>query len=184
MESSWIDIGILVVLLISILFAILHGFVREAVALGSWVVAIWLAIAFSDQLAQLFPADIYDAAFNVPGAGWLGLDSLGTGIAFLLILIGTLIAGALLNYVIGKIAKGRSVLGVGGLLAIFLGIARGTALIVLIVLAASLTSVPHSDVWNSSRFLPPFKFMAHKVIDMLPPEYSKYFSLDEDETEV
>ena len=177
MELSWIDIGILVVLLISIIVAILRGFVREAVALGSWVVAILLAIAFSGWATSYLPDDIHQATLNIPGVNWLGLSM---GIAFLLILVGTLIAGALLNYILGKITE-RSLLGIGAILAIFLGIARGTVLTVLIILAASLTSLPHSDAWNSSRLLPPFESIAHKVIDMLPLGYSRYFSLGENE---
>ena len=69
MELSWssvinyvtrdfIDIGIVIILLISVAIAVFRGFVKEATSLASWVVAIWLAITFSNQAALFLPVRI------------------------------------------------------------------------------------------------------------------------------
>ena len=52
MELSWIDIGIAIILLISVGVAMFRGFVKEAISLASWVVAIWLAMTFFRQYAR------------------------------------------------------------------------------------------------------------------------------------
>ena len=49
MEVSWIDIGIAIILLISVGVAMFRGFVREAISLASWVAAIWLAITSGNK---------------------------------------------------------------------------------------------------------------------------------------
>lgn len=180
MELSWIDIGIAVILLISIVIAIFRGFVKEAISLTSWIVAIWLAMAFSNQVALFLPASIDGATFNL-GTNELEVSKLRVGIAFLLIAIGTLIAGALLNYILSQVTQMRTLRGVDRALGAFFGFARGAAVVVIIILVAALTSLPHSDTWKSSQLLPAFELAASKVIDFMPPEFSKYFSLDEAE---
>ncbi len=102
MELSWIDIGIAIILLISVGVAMFRGFVKEAISLASWVVAIWLAMTFSSQVALFLPASIDEATFNL-GSNELEASKLRVGIAFLLIVIGTLIAGALLNYILSQV---------------------------------------------------------------------------------
>ena len=178
MEFSWIDIGIAFILLVSVVVAIFRGFVKEAVSLVSWIAAIWLAINYANQVALFLPSSIDDATFSLSQSE-IEVSKLRVGIAFVLIVIGTLIAGALLNYILSHITKNRALRGVDRLLGGFFGIFRGTAIVVLLILAASYTNFPLSETWKASQVLPPFEMVAKKVIEFMPPEFSKYFSLDE-----
>lgn len=177
MEFSWIDIGIAVILLISVVVAMFRGFVKEAVSLASWIAAIWLAVTFSHQVALFLPASIDDATFSLSQSE-IEVSKLRVGIAFVLIVIGTLIAGSLLNYILSHLTKNRALKGIDRILGIFFGFFRGTAIVVLLILAASYTNFPLSDTWKSSQVLPPFEMVAKKAIELMPPEFSKYFSLD------
>ena len=176
MELSWIDIGIIIILLISIAIAIFRGFVKEAVSLASWIAAIWLAMTFSHQVALFLPASIDEASISLSQAD-VEVSKLRVGIAFVLIIIGTLIAGALLNYILSHLTKNRALRGIDRMLGAFFGFFRGTAIIVLLILAASYTNFPLSETWKSSQILPPFELVAKKAIEFMPPEFSKYFSL-------
>ncbi len=178
MEFSWIDIGIVFILLVSTAVAIFRGFVKEAISLASWIAAIWLAITFSSQVALFLPASIDEATFSISQSE-VGVSKLRIGIAFVLIVIGTLITGALLNYILSHLTQNRALRGVDRMLGVFFGAFRGTAIIVLLILAASYTNFPLSETWKSSQILPPFEMVAKKVIEFMPPEFSKYFSLDE-----
>jgi membrane protein required for colicin V production len=178
MEFSWIDIGIVVILLVSIAVAIFRGFVKEAVSLASWIAAIWLAITFSHQVALFLPSSIDDATISL-SQNEIGVSKLRVGIAFVLIVIGTLMAGALLNYILSHLTKNRALRGIDRVLGGFFGFFRGAAIIVVLILAASYTNFPLSDTWKASQILPPFELVAKKVIEMMPPDFSKYFSLDE-----
>ena len=180
MEFSWIDIGIAIILLISIAVAIFRGFVKEAVSLTAWIAAIWLAMTFSHQVALFLPASIDEASLSLPKSE-VEVSRLRYGIAFVLIIIGTLIAGALLNYILSHFTKNRVLRGVDRLLGGIFGFFRGTAIIVLLILAASYTNFPLSETWKSSQVLPPFEMVAKKAIELMPPEFSKYFSLGEAE---
>jgi len=178
MEFSWIDIGIAVILLISVAIAMFRGFVKEAVSLAAWIAAIWLAVTFSHQVALFLPASIDEATFNLSQSE-IEVSKLRVGIAFVLIIIGTLIAGSLLNYILSHLTKNRALKGIDRILGIFFGFFRGTAIVVLLILAASYTNFPLSETWKSSQVLPPFEMVAKKAIELMPAEYSKYFSLDE-----
>lgn len=177
MEISWIDIGIVFILLVSVAVAMFRGFVKEAISLASWIAAIWLAITFSHQVALFLPASIDEAALTLDQAT-AEVSKLRVGIAFVLIVIGTLIAGSLLNYILSHLTKNRALKGIDRILGIFFGIFRGTAIVVLLILAASYTNFPLSDTWKASQVLPPFEMVAKKAIEFMPPEFSKYFSLD------
>lgn len=180
MEFSWIDIGIVIVLLISTVIAIFRGFVKEAVSLISLVVAFWLAMTFFNQGALLLPSSIDEATFSF-GTNEFEVSKLRAGIAFVSIVIGVLLAGALLNHILGKITRMPVLHGIDRVLGALFGLARGAAVVVLVILATSLTSFPRSEIWESSRLLPLFESGAQEVIDFIPPEYSKYFSFDEAE---
>jgi membrane protein required for colicin V production len=177
MGFSWIDIGIAIILLVSIAIAIFRGFVKEAVSLASWIAAIWLAITFSHQVALFLPASIDDATLSL-SQNEIEVSKLRIGIAFVLIMIGTLIAGALLNYILSHLTQNRALRGIDRMLGGFFGFVRGAAIVVVLILAASYTNFPLSDTWKASQFLPPFEIVAKKAIEMMPPEFSKYFSLD------
>lgn len=178
MEFSWIDIGIAFILLVSIAVAIFRGFVKEAISLASWIAAIWLAITFSNQVALFLPASIDETTFGFSQSE-VEVSKLRVGIAFVLIIIGTLIAGALLNYILSHLTKNRALRGIDRLLGGFFGIFRGIVIVVLLILAASYTNFPLSDTWKSSQILPPFELAAKKAIEYMPQEFSKYFSLED-----
>ena len=179
MEFSWIDIGIVVIFLLSITVAVLRGFVKEVFSLGTWVAAVWLAVTFCDRVALLLPAGIDDPDTGVPGSG-----QLRTIIAFSLILVGTWVVGTLLNVVVGKIVDMSGARILDRVLSFFFGLVRGAAVVVLMVLAmtAFFTSFPYSEAWNTSQLLPPFEWAARKVVEFMPAEYSEYFPYNEIES--
>jgi hypothetical protein len=77
------DIAIVAVIVLSALFAFARGIVREMLALATWVVGFVLAIAYSGELSTLF--------------SWVNIAPVGRhALAFILILILVMIAGAIL----------------------------------------------------------------------------------------
>ena len=177
MEFTWIDIGIVLILLVSTFIAIFRGFVKEVVSLASLVTAILLAVAFFDQVAHILPSGIDETTFGF-GDNEFKMSKLRAVIAFTLIVAGVLIAGAFLNHVLGKIARLPVLSGVDRALGALFGFARGAAVVVLVILVAALSSFPHSETWKSSRLVPMFEVGAQTVIDFIPPEYSRYFLFD------
>ncbi len=173
-DITWIDIIIVVIFLISTTIALLRGFVREAVSIATWIVAIWLALRYSEQVSFLLPSVIDSANFSLGESGYG--SNLRAGISFVLIMVGTLVFGALINYVLSQIMKTYILRGVDRVLGLFFGLARASIIItILIMTAAALTALPQSSSWKTSSLIKPFEYAAVWVVQRLPDRYAQHF---------
>src|SRR5690242_17198701 len=90
-EINGLDYGILALIMISVLLGILRGFVREAMSLVTWIAAIVLGVLYCDKLSQIF------TMISMPGLRII--------LAFVLIVLCTLIFGGILSYLIGRLIR-------------------------------------------------------------------------------
>ncbi|MGI9333465.1 MAG: CvpA family protein [Gammaproteobacteria bacterium] len=156
-QLIWADYAIIGVIVLSALLSLLRGFLREALSVLGWVVAIWLAFTYSDRLEALLINQI-----SVP--------SLRQAAAFASIFIITLIVTALVNYLIGRLVENTGLSGTDRMLGMLFGAARGALIIGVLVLLAGLTALPRDRWWRQSVFVPHFERAALEVRDLLPPE--------------
>ena len=175
-EITWIDIIIVVIFLISTTIALLRGFVREAISIATWVAAIWLALSQSEQVSFLLPEAIDSASFSL-GDKEYG-DNIRVGIAFVLIMVGVLIFGALINFVLSQVMKAHILRGVDRMLGMVFGLVRASVITVILIMTASaFTTLPESSTWKISRLIKPFESAAVWVVQQLPDHYAQQFRL-------
>ncbi len=174
---AWIDVLIVAVVVLSALISLFRGFLKEFISLLTWVVAIWLAIGYSDRVAALLPASLDQARLSLGETG-VSVSNLRVGLAFVLIVIVVLVLGAVLNHLIAALVTRGSLSLVDRALGMIFGVMRGAAIVVILVLAAGLTRLPHTPWWHDARLLPPFQQGALWVIHRLPGGYAGYFSFD------
>lgn len=159
MDVNYIDIAIVVIMLITALIGFMRGFVWMAIFLATWSAAILLAIKFKDQLASALPIK-------------LGSEVAQIGLAALLIFIGVLIAGAIINYLFSKAV---SAIGLGTfdrILGTGLGVALGALAITLVVMLVSLTEFPNQATWQQSKFVPKFQEAAAWIQTLIPDDFN------------
>jgi membrane protein required for colicin V production len=137
----WIDYCILAVVALSILISLLRGFVKEAISLGTWVLAFWLALTFAGRLAEWFVGSVASTALRYM-------------LAFAILFVAVLILGAIINYVVSTLVEKTGLSGTDRLIGAIFGFARGLVVVAALVLLAGLTRLPESDVWHQSRFVP------------------------------
>lgn len=155
---NYIDIAILVLIFLSALVGFIRGFVREALSLTTWVVAILLAIVFSEQLATQLPFISHELA--------------RLALSFVLILVGVLMIGSLINHIVGK---GIHAIGMGGLDRVLggaFGVIRGALVVTLLVLLLGLGFLGVNDYqpWQKSTLVPHFKEGAEWIKSIIPPD--------------
>lgn len=160
MDLNYIDIAIVVIILITALIGFMRGFVWMAIFLATWSAAILLAIKFKDQLATALPIK-------------LGSEVAQTGLAALLIFIGVLIAGAIINYLFSKAVSAVGLGTFDRILGTGLGIALGALAITLITLLLSLTEFPNQATWQQSKFVPKFQEAATWIKTLIPEDMNK-----------
>src|SRR3954464_7577404 len=100
---NWADWAMVIVLTLSSVISLSRGFIKEALSLVIWIVALVVANVFSNRLEFLLSDTI-------------STPSLRAITAFVLVFVGVLLIGALLNFCIGLIVKATGLSGTDRLL--------------------------------------------------------------------
>ena len=151
----WVDYAILSIIGISALISIVRGFVREALSLIGWIVAFWVSLTFSDEVAAAL-------------AGKISVPSLRVAAAFLGLLLACLLAAGIINFLVGKLIDKTGLSGTDRMLGMIFGIVRGAVIVGALVLLAGLTALPRDAWWRESMLLKHFQAMAVEVKGLLP----------------
>jgi membrane protein required for colicin V production len=157
---NWVDLVILGILGISILISLWRGFTREALSLAGWVLAVWVALMFSDNLERLLRSQI-----DTP--------SLRLIVAFAILFFLTLLVAAFINYLAVQLIKKTGLSGTDRVIGIAFGLARGIVLVTVLVLLAGFTAVPRDPWWNQSSLLHYFEDLAVWTRGWLPAGIAK-----------
>jgi membrane protein required for colicin V production len=129
------------VIALSTLLAFFRGVVRELIAVIAWVLGVIGAIVFSPALGAMLP--------DIPG-----YPAVPYIVAFALIIIGALLAGALIAWPLSKAIRAAGLAFVDRFLGSIFGIVRGAAFVLAFVLVAGLTPLPRTLWWQASALVP------------------------------
>ncbi|WP_423823944.1 CvpA family protein [Salinisphaera sp. SPP-AMP-43] len=153
----WIDVAIVVVVALSATIGFFRGFLREALGLATWVLAFYLAFLLAAPVAAYLQR-------------WIDVDSARTAVAFALVFLVVLIAGAILNYVLGRLISQTGFAGTDRAVGIVFGVVRGVAVLIVLVLLAGVTPVPRDSWWQNSVFIGQLESGALWVRQYLPDD--------------
>lgn len=130
------------VMAISVIVGVVRGFVREVVALVTWVVAIGLAWRFSDFLHPYLGGILHTPMEKA----WVA-----RGVVFLVVMLLGALVGALLAHLTRR-ALGLSV--IDRLLGFLFGITRGAIIIGFAAMLGSALELQGESWWQQSKFAP------------------------------
>ena len=151
----WVDYILLGVIVISALLSLWRGFVTEAISLISWIVALWVAVVFFQNLALLMN-------------DWIDTPSIRDVSAFAILFVGTVLVGGLVNYLAGQLVAKTGLTATDRALGTLFGIARGIVIVAVLVLLAGLTALPEDAWWQEALLLGHFQDMALWLRSFLP----------------
>ena len=138
-EGNWVDYSILAFIGISVILGIWRGFVREAMSLITWVSAITIAIIYFEPLSS-----------HLTMTSMVGLKML---MAFVLLILVTLIIGGILGHLVSKLIKFTGFGATDRIIGTLFGLVRGAVIVAVAVLLAGPT--PLSKIlygWNQNSF--------------------------------
>lgn len=143
MSLYWVDVAIAAVVGLSIITGMFRGFVKELISLGVWVLAFWFAMTYSQVAGAWLQPYISDkTACSAAG--------------FVLILVATLIGGAIVNGIISHILHQTGLSGIDRLLGGGFGFARGVFIVALLMLIFKMTSLPIEEYRSQSSLYAQF----------------------------
>jgi membrane protein required for colicin V production len=153
----WVDYVIIGIIALSAIIGLARGLIREVIALAVWIVAALAAWMFYVPVAeQLTP--------------WIETPSVRMAAALLILVLGVLIVGAIVAYVLSVLVDKTGLTGTDRLLGMVFGAGRGAVLVALLVFLATLTPIAEDPWWSQSRLLPKFQLLADLMLDMIPPD--------------
>ena len=153
------DVMVLAILGFSTLFAFVRGVIRELIALVAWVIGLLAAVTFTPAVADWLPAGF-------------GSPPLRHVAAFAIILIGALLAGAVLAWPLVKVVRAAGLGFVDRFLGAIFGLVRGALVVVAFVLIAGLTELPRSAWWQDSVLAAPLVAAAMVEATHLPTTWT------------
>lgn len=154
---NWIDYSIIGIIVVSALISLVRGFVREAISLATWIIAVWVAIRFSPAFAKALTNDIQTPAAR-------------TIVAFAVLFLVVLILGGLINYLFSQLVERTGLSSTDRVFGLLFGIVRGILLIGVLVLLGNMTDLPKDPWWQQSQLIPQFQGLAQWLQGFVPKE--------------
>ena len=134
------DIVIAIVVLLSSVIGLVRGLLKEVLSLGIWFSAFVLALYFSPLIAEILVPHISDESIRMVAS-------------FFLVFIGTLIVGAIIQWLVKQLVAGTGLTGTDRFLGFLFGSARGV-LVCIIALIALRPFAEEFDWWRDSKITP------------------------------
>lgn len=150
----WLDLVLAVVFLLSTLVGMLRGLIREVFSLGSLVLAGWIAVHFSADLAPEL-------------ARWVADEALRQIVAGVGLFIASAFALGLVSALAFSLLKKMGLAGVDRTLGALFGLIRGGALAVVAVWVIEKTPYVKEPWWQGSvmrHYIEPARIWLDEII--------------------
>ena len=138
-----LDLLLIGILLISLIWGLVRGFVREVLALSSWVLAGWLAWRYGATLGDYLMT-------------WLSSERLSYLAGLGAVFIGSLVAFTLISRVAYKQFRIAGLTAMNRVLGAIFGIARGLVVSTLLLFGAQFSPATEANWYKDSELIPYF----------------------------
>lgn len=150
MSFSVADIAIIALILLSTVIGLWRGFVKETLSLFVWVLAVWVALTYSNDMSTYFVNHVHH-------------EGVRYYLSFAILMIVTLIIGGIVNMLlVGIIRK----IGLGFLdrtMGLIFGFARGVLVIALLLILLKFFDLSSAGWWQDSAIIPYFSVVMNVV---------------------
>ena len=164
-----LDYVILAIVGLSLLTGLFRGFVKELIALCVWVLAIWLGLTYSSVVDPWLKPYIDD-------------HTVRTVLGFVIILLSTLLMGALVNALLSFILHRAGLSGTDRLLGMIFGFIRGVFIVALLMVVVNMTSLTKEKYITESVLYGAFDPLVH-WLSTLTPDFIRHAKIFDKESE-
>ena len=156
-----VDIAIVAIVLISMFVGLFRGFIREALSLCSWIVALWIAYNYA----------VAGALYLLP---YIDQPPLRIVVAFALIFVVALILISIFSHLIYRILSLTGISGVDRSLGTLFGLIRGVVIVSVLILAATFMDFTSHPWWQNSLLVGYFNPVTGFIQSLLPADISEF----------
>lgn len=142
MTLTAVDWIIIAVILISMCLSLMRGFVKEAIALITWMISIMVAMIFYPGMSVLLESSIQTHGLRVM-------------CAVAILFIGTMLVGHVVGRLMNKLIKTAGLTGVDRAIGSVFGFTRGLLIVVIAIGLMKSTGITQNmSWWNASLLIP------------------------------
>jgi membrane protein required for colicin V production len=139
------------IVLVSVLFGAIRGFLRESIALLGWLVGLWMSWRYASLVQPYLGGLLRDTPLQL----W---------VARLIVLIAVVVCAWLLGSLLGYVVQRSGLtLGVDRILGSVFGLVRGAVIVGFAVMLAEAADLPSEPWWKESKLLP----LGHEMASVL-----------------
>jgi len=157
-QIVWVDAVVLAALVLSLGLGIFRGIVREILSLSSWIISIWLAYVYGDDLAIVV----------VP---WVESERLSGLIGYVVVFVTVLVLLSLVGALLLKLFRIAGLSGTSRLLGGLFGFLRGLVIVTVLLFSAEWTPATSQAWFRDSQIVPyfdvPLTWFKTRVVDQL-----------------
>ena len=157
-QIVWVDAVVLAALVLSLGLGIFRGVVREILSLSSWIISIWLAYVYGDDLAIVV----------VP---WVESERLSGLIGYVVVFVTVLVLLSLVGALLLKLFRIAGLSGTSRLLGGLFGFLRGLVIVTVLLFSAEWTPATSQAWFRDSQIVPyfdvPLTWFKSRVVDQL-----------------
>ena len=140
MAFNQVDIVILIITLLSSIFGLWRGLIKEVLSLLTWIAALLVSRVYSEPLAGLM-------------TGMIENDGIRYVSAFAILFVIVMMLGTFLNFLMSKLLNFTGLKLADRLLGAVFGVARGV-IIVLLILFVTSVFLSETELWQKSQLIP------------------------------
>ena len=142
MEIAAVDVTICIIIAISGIISLIRGFTKETMSLVIWLAAFFVAMSFKEVFAELL-------------VGLIELASMRQLAAWGILFVATLLLGAMVNFLLGKLVTSTGLGGTDRTLGLVFGVFRGLLIVLaLVVVVPKALPVDQDSWWTASQLIP------------------------------
>lgn len=160
MLINGLDVAIIIIIGLFILVGVLRGFLGEIFSFLTWVVSFLIAWFFSGDLTGWFAGQVKDA-------------NLRAVMVFFTLFFAVFIIMTITSHLVRTLWLKNGPQGSDRVLGGLIGFAKGSAVVVLMVLLAGFTPFPKDHFWHASLLVRYFQTVAMQVAHWLPTDVAR-----------
>ena len=138
-----VDYCLLAIIGFSGIVSLFRGFVREILSLITWVLAVWLALHFSDFFVTYLEGYVHSASMRLM-------------ISILLVVVITLTLGMVVSQLVMCLVKFTGLSSLDRFFGFFFGVLRGALIVVLLLILASTIHFDEKVWWKKAWVIEQF----------------------------
>ncbi|MDR3503621.1 MAG: CvpA family protein [Legionella sp.] len=165
MQYQWIDLILIVMIGLSTITGLFRGVIKEVIALGIWIVAIWVGYNYSQSLTPWL-------------SQFIANQTARTAAAFMIIVIGVMFAGAVINFILGLILRRSGLSSIDKILGGCFGFGRGVLMVSLVLAVLKMTSLPYQPYTQSSVICNQLQPVVNWISGYIPIVLNQMKSMD------